>query len=310
MDGDGPRRGGGSGTPWLGIFDVEAPGPVLLFAGEGGARKIARRFRAVCEARAVDPATLTVRVCPRVPRLTSEASMLLVEDEVATSRPALVIVDPLYLAAVGARGSDIYDMGAHLAAAQAICQRHGAALVIVHHWNKTGDGRGAKRMSGAGPDAWGRVLISAAVVSRHTDPTTRGSSVVLDLDVVGDEIAETTVRARRRVWAEDPDDLGSPLHYEVEELDVAADDPDVDGLSLKARRVLAALRGPFCPPEGLRAEPDIGDLLAVDGAGPPLKKRTIYEALAELRARGLVTSNDGLHRASALDDAEDAEDAS
>jgi len=25
-----------SGTPWLGIFPVDAPGPVLLFAGEGG----------------------------------------------------------------------------------------------------------------------------------------------------------------------------------------------------------------------------------------------------------------------------------
>jgi AAA domain len=25
-----------SGTPWLGVFDVETPGPVLLFAGEGG----------------------------------------------------------------------------------------------------------------------------------------------------------------------------------------------------------------------------------------------------------------------------------
>ena len=44
-----------SGTPWLGIFEVERPGPVLLFAGEGGARKIARRFRAVCESRGLRP---------------------------------------------------------------------------------------------------------------------------------------------------------------------------------------------------------------------------------------------------------------
>src|SRR5665213_2054191 len=62
-----------SGTPWLGIFEVDAPGPVLLFAGEGGERKIARRFRAICESRGVDPATLPIRVCLRVPHLTSDA---------------------------------------------------------------------------------------------------------------------------------------------------------------------------------------------------------------------------------------------
>ena len=42
-------------------------------------------------------------------------------------------------------------MGSHLERMQAIAQRHGAALVIAHHWNKTGEGRGAKRMTGVGP---------------------------------------------------------------------------------------------------------------------------------------------------------------
>ena len=117
-----------SGTAWFGNFEVETPGPVLLFAGEGGPRKIARRFRAVCESRGIDPATLPIRVCMRVPHLTSEAAMALVADEIERHKPVLVIIDPLYLAARGARGSDLYEMGSHLEGIQVICQRHGSAF--------------------------------------------------------------------------------------------------------------------------------------------------------------------------------------
>lgn len=63
-------------TPWLGVFDIMAPDPVLMFVGEGGEHKITRRFHAACEARGIDPATLRARVCPRVPRLTSQTAML------------------------------------------------------------------------------------------------------------------------------------------------------------------------------------------------------------------------------------------
>lgn len=271
-----------SATPWLGIFEIEAPGPVLVFAGEGGARKIARRFRAVCDSRRIDPSTLPVRICLRVPHLTNDAAMLFVEGEIAGHHPALVIVDPLYLAARGARGSDLYEMGAHLERIQVVCQRHGAALVLSHHWNKTGEGRGAKRMTGAGPDAWGRVLISAAVVSRHTDPTTQATSVVLDLDVQGDEVAESTTRIRRRVWADDPNDLASALHYEVERLDVDFRTDESDGLTPSARRVLAVLE----KADDWTTVSTIGDRLADDGQ--PLKVRTIQAALAALEDAGRV----------------------
>ncbi len=278
-----------SGTPWLGIFEVEVPGPVLLFAGEGGPRKIVRRFRAVCESRGVDPASLPIRVSVRVPHLTSEGAMALVADEIVKHRPVLVIVDPLYLAARGAQGSSLYEMGANLEGIQVICQRHGSALLIAHHWNKTGEGRGAKRMSGAGPDAWGRVLISAAVMSRHTDRETRGSAVVLELDFQGDEIPETTTRIRRRVWTDDPNDLGSPMHYAVEVIDsTALIGPDVEGLTPSARRVLAVLDGKGEEWWSVRS---IGDALAEDSTGlAPLKARTIQTALAALVSADLAES--------------------
>jgi hypothetical protein len=281
-----------SGTPWLGVFEVDAPGPVLLFAGEGGERKIARRFRAICESRGIDAATLPIRVCLRVPHLTSDAAMMLVEAEIEATRPRLVIIDPLYLAARGARGSDLYEMGAHLEGAQAICQRYGAALLIVHHWNKTGEGRGAKRMSGAGPDAWGRVLISAAVINRHTDPTTLATTVTLELDFQGDEIAERTVKIRRRVWADDPEDIGSALHYEVELLEGSGADGDAElaGLSPAAVRVNASLKS---TDEWLTVH-QIGDIVALDkSGGPPLKVVTIQSALRVLHRVGMAEKCNG-----------------
>ena len=278
-----------SGTPWLGIFEIDAPGPVLLFAGEGGERKIARRFRAICASRGIDPAGLPIRVCLRVPHLTSAAAMLLVEAEIAEHCPRSVIIDPLYLAARGARGSDIYEMGAHLEGAQSICQRHGSALLIVHHWNKTGDGRGAKRMSGAGPDAWGRVLISAVVVGRQTDPKSLATTVTLELDFQGDEIAERTVKIRRRVWADDPEDIGSALHYEVDRFDQIDDSGDrhLAGLTPAGVRVLKVLEQSG---QWLSVR-QIGDALASDGSGQsPLKERTIQDALKRLKSVSLAVS--------------------
>ena len=72
-----------SGTPWLGVFEVETPGP-------GAA---VRRRRWTSQDRPAIPGrvrvagdstrpTLPIRVCLRVPHLTSEAAMALVEAEI------------------------------------------------------------------------------------------------------------------------------------------------------------------------------------------------------------------------------------
>ena len=93
------------------------------------------------------------------------------------------------------------------------------------HWNKTGDGRGADRIGGAGPAAWARVICSVAVHYRGSDPD-GASAVVLGVELIGGEIADTRFRIRRRVRSEDPADLGAPLAYAVEVL--TADDEDLD----------------------------------------------------------------------------------
>jgi hypothetical protein len=278
-----------SGTPWLGRFEIGSVGPVLLFAGEGGERKIARRFRAICASRGLDAATLPIRVCTRVPHLTKYAAMTLVEDEIERNHPTLVIIDPLYLAARGAKSSDLFAMGEVLEAAQSICQRHGAALLITHHWNKTGEGKGAKRNSGAGTDAWGRILISLSKVELSKDPATGGTVAVLEFEFQGDEIADRSVLIRRRVWAEDQDSLTSPLHYEVEPIEFASiiTDTRLSGLSPATVRVLEILEAD----DAVLTVREIGDRMAqLQDGRPVLKARTIQDSLNKLSKAGEVVS--------------------
>jgi hypothetical protein len=281
-----------AGRPWLGAFGCPRAGRVLVFLGEGNQRAIVRRPRAICAHKhlQVEELAARIRLCFRVPRLTSGADLTAVAGELATSPAALVILDPLYLAVgTAGAGADLYAMGTVLSAIQGVCQQAGAALVVVTHWNKTGEGRGAKRISGVGPGAWGRVLASAAVAHRTTSPD-GASTVVLAFEVIGGELADTAFRVRRRVWAEDPADLASPLHYTVE---VLADEPpagddagDSRELLPSRRLVLAALRagGP------MQSVKQLGDYTAAQGH--QLKKRTIQEALTELEERGLAVGTD------------------
>jgi hypothetical protein len=279
-----------SGTPWLTAYPVEAGGPVLMLAGEGGERNLARRLRAVSAARDLDAADLPIRTCTRVPHLTNAEHLQLVADELAQQPRRFVILDPLYLAARGSSGSDLYAMGEALEGLQHVCQTAGAALLVVTHFNKSGEGRGAKRITGVGPGAWGRVLITANIESRNT--TGDETSVVLGLDMVGGEIPDTTLRVRRRVWADDPEDLGSKLNYQIELID--DDGPDasaeVVGITPAARRVLALLTG---EPQDKH---QLGDLLA--GQGRPLKARTIQDACAQLVDRHLADELPGGPRGS------------
>jgi hypothetical protein len=280
-----------SGTPWLGRFEIDSRGPVLLFAGEGGERKIARRFRAICESRDLDAEVMPIRVCTRVPHLSDDAAMVLVEDEIEQHRPVLVIIDPLYLAARGAKSSDLFAMGEVLEAAQSVCQRYGAALLITHHWNKTGEGKGAKRNSGAGTDAWGRLLISISKISIIEDPATGGTVAVLEFEFQGDEIAESSVLIRRRVWADDRDSLTSPMHYEVEPFESSSiiSDPRLSGLTPAAARVLEILE----TDGAVLTVRDIGDRMAqLQDGRSVLKPRTIQDALARLSKTDKVSEVD------------------
>src|SRR5829696_2415920 len=146
----------------------------------------------------------------------------------------------------------------------------------------------AAPIASAGPAAWARVICSVSINYRgsHEDGA---STVLLGVELIGGEIADTRFRIRRRIHADDPADLGAPLSYAVEVL-AADDDEDLDpaaaALSKSRQWVLTALRAGG----DLQTVKQLGDRLA--RAGHPLKPRTIQTALGELEATGLAAGSE------------------
>jgi hypothetical protein len=216
-----------SDTEWLGRFPIDDPGPVVVFAGEGGEASIVRRIRAICQGRSLVAETLPITICARAPHLADVAHLATFEMHLASVRPKLVVLDPLYLSVGNANGRDLYEMGHLLERPQLLCDHIGASLFVVTHFNR-GNRSGAGRITGAGPAEWGRVLIGAEVKSRHTDAETKATTVVAELDVIGGEIPDQKFRIKRTIWADDPDDLDSSLHYQVEVIDADEVDTRMD----------------------------------------------------------------------------------
>jgi hypothetical protein len=286
---------------WCGRWKVDAPGPVLVFVGEGSYRKMLRRLYAIGTHHGMTAAevdALPIRLCERVPNLTDAGHVAAVMAEVKANPPRLVILDPLYLAAGNVDSSQLNKMGAVLGTIQHVCTNVGAALIVAHHWNKTGEGTGRKRFTGAGTAEWGRVLVSMSVLKRRTeDPQgVRRSVVDLRMEFIGDEIADEEATFRRTVWTDDADDLTAPMHYRIEptELDPAqrAEAGQWDGPT----ECMAALRHFFSdnPGESLSKS---ATCTRLRGLGLNYRTTTISDALERLAVEGALTVSTGARKA-------------
>ena len=270
-----------SGTAWLGAFPVDDPGPVVIFAGEGGEASTVRRLRAVCTGRGLTAERLPITVCTRAPHLGDLTHMAAFAEHVGTVRPRLVLLDPLYLSLGGADGKDLYGMGRLLERPQILCDQLGASLLVVTHFNRGGR-TGAGRITGAGPAEWGRVLIGAEIKSRHTDTETKATTVIAELDVMGGEIPDLTFRIKRTISADDPDNLDSPMHYAVAVM--AADSEAArDDMPPARRKLLDAVTALAAPSD----QKDLVDWIA-GKHGHGLTRQTVSRELNALREADLV----------------------
>ena len=140
--------------------------------------------------------------------------------------------------------------------------------------------------------------------------------MLLAAEFLGGEIPEQRFGLRRRVWADDPDDLASALHYQVDILDDLPPAPEPEqvpgrgerGRSEVRRAVLAALRagGPYQSPAQL-----LRHLSAAGQLAPEPTLRAVQKALKQLAdnglARGTEADNGQARYWSATDPAEQDE---
>ena len=210
------------GQKWLGLWEVAKRGDVVYYVGEGGLPNTVDRLRAIADFYGYDLNEVadSIHIYERVPHLRDEAQMQVVREDLAEVRPALIVLDPAYLAMRGSQSSDLTDVGAALEEIQIAAAECAAALVVVHHWNKTGEGTGAKRFTGAGWAEWGRFLISVNVKEARAEVGDR-SVVKLGYELSGGETPMRSWSVTRTVWREDPDDLNTPMHYVLSEGEAA-----------------------------------------------------------------------------------------
>jgi hypothetical protein len=253
-----------SGTPWMNAISVQLTGPVIIWVLEDDDSEVLRRLDAICTARGLDLDELPIYVCFLAPNLSSAESLLAMEYEIALHQPIAAIIDPLYLA-IGEKGdgSDLYGMGPILNGFKNICRPYRCAPVLLSHWNKTGEGTGRSRITGVGTTHWARTIVSAS--SAGTPDIERFETTAEAADEDGSDKPVTQLRVtstlrfefsgnsfpaqnlivRRRMWADDPLDLDSPLHYEAELVEAASTGADQGPPKLNAltaaARVLVAL---------------------------------------------------------------------
>lgn len=207
-----------SGTAWMDKWECNAAGPVIICFGEGSERKQIRRADAIARSKGLtDEQFQALPIVPlfSVPTIADDVHLAELEAKIAEVRPALVIIDPFYLAASGADSANLNAMGVLLRRIQLVCQRHNAALMISHHWNKTGNGDAHSRASGTGLTAWGRVLISIELPNGDglTDAITKRSSVMMRWHIKGDEVSSEQAEFTREVWEDSPGDLSCQMNY-------------------------------------------------------------------------------------------------
>lgn len=205
-----------SGKPWMDRYATITAGPVIVCVGEGSERKQSRRIYAIGRHKGLSDTeieALPIHLLLGVPQVKDEGHIEELEKAIREIKPVLVIIDPFYLAAGGVDFARLADVGQALQPIQAVCQRYGAALLLSHHWNKTGTGNGHNRTSGVGLTAWGRFLISVEVKRESTDHDTKKTRVLQHWQIKGDEVMTDDFGVEREVWADNPSDLTSNMNY-------------------------------------------------------------------------------------------------
>lgn len=128
----------GSGTACLGAFDVADAGPVLLYMAEDAAPVIKARLRAICRARGLDLATVSIHVITApVLRLDRGRDQARLREAVRRCAPRLLILDP-FVRLHRIDENDAGEVSALLGYLRALQRQLDLAVLVVHHARKNG----------------------------------------------------------------------------------------------------------------------------------------------------------------------------
>lgn len=165
-----------NGVPCLGYFEVPEPQPVIVISGESGGATLQKTARRIRKARGVG-LNENLYWGLRLPNLSLREHLDVLRLEIEQTGAKLVAIDPAYLALLSGDNADgaknVMFMGTILNAFGQVGKDTGAALLLVHHFNKQikqGQSPGLSNLSQSGFAEWARQWI----LLNHNKPYSRG----------------------------------------------------------------------------------------------------------------------------------------
>ena len=125
-----------SATPCLERFEVEQPGPTLVFLAEDSLHQVRRRIAGICNHRRLDLLSLDLHVVTSPSLLLdSPDDLARLDATVGNLKPKLVLLDPLVRLHHLDENSSA-DISALLGKLRHLQRKHAAAIAVVHHVGK------------------------------------------------------------------------------------------------------------------------------------------------------------------------------
>lgn len=125
-----------SGTPCLGRFPVEDPGPVLAYVAEDAAKHVRARIAALCEHRELSLPKLPLYIITDpVFRLDLDEHLTLLRASLEELRPRLLFLDP-FVRLHRKSENDAQEISALLGDLREIQREFDVAVALVHHSRK------------------------------------------------------------------------------------------------------------------------------------------------------------------------------
>jgi hypothetical protein len=145
-----------SGTPCLGAFPVEQPGPVLAYLAEDAVDRTRERLDGMARHRGIDLRSLDLRfITEPTLKLDALRDVDRLYATVELLRPRFLLLDPL-VRLHSLNENDAGDVSAILALLRSLQRSFDVAVALVHHARKNGRATNGEALRGSGElYAWG-----------------------------------------------------------------------------------------------------------------------------------------------------------
>jgi len=147
-----------SGTPCLGTFVVDDPGPVLVYMAEDAAPVVKARLEGICRSRRLDLAAVPLHVITATTlRLDRGRDQARRREAVRRCAPRLLVLDP-FVRLHRIDENDAGEVSALLGYLRSLQRQLDLAILVVHHARKNGGsgGQAGLALRGSGDfHAWG-----------------------------------------------------------------------------------------------------------------------------------------------------------